>query len=131
MEHLPLSFRLATAVVKLLLLAANAHCFWLFHGKAARIKSAAGRWASLAGMIAGFALLGSSGMFQWDGELFGLDRQPGVWHLLSSVWTFGLFGGYCVALALRLPGWLRPRANPQPRQSSGAVSRRDVAPRLR
>jgi hypothetical protein len=92
MPHLPLAFRLATAAVKLGLLAVNAHFFWLLYRKAAREGSRAGKWASLAGMLLGFALLGCSGLFGWDQEWFGVERQPGFWRLAASVWTFGLFG---------------------------------------
>jgi predicted MPP superfamily phosphohydrolase len=130
MPELPLSFRLATAVVKLLLLAANAHCFSLLHRKAERKNSILGRWASLCGMVLGFVLLGWSGLFEWDQHLLGVERQPGFWHLLSSVWTFGLFGSYSIALALRLWARLKPRSKPQDQPgasgASGLVARRDL-----
>lgn len=126
MPLLPLSFRLATALVKLLLLAANAHCFWRLHRKAERNGSVAGSWAALAGMVLGFALLGCSGLFRWDEEFLGVERGPGYWHLLSSVWTFGLFGSYCIALVFRLVGRLRPKPKQELQPGSKAVSRRAV-----
>jgi hypothetical protein len=46
--------------------------------------------------------------------------------LLSSVWTFGLFGSYCVALACRMAGWLRPQPGPSLRPRSQKLSRREV-----
>ena len=127
MSSIPLSFRLATALVKLLLLAANGHLFWRLHRRAEKKGSAAGRWAALIGLGLGFLLLGFSGIFGWDEIWWG--RRPSFWHLLASVWTFGLFGGYCVALTIRLAGWLRAKWSKAPKRSEltpGAVSRRAV-----
>ena len=126
MPHIPLGFRLATAVIKLALLGANAHLFWRLHRKAAQKGSAVASWASLAAMLLGFALLGCSGMFRWDEAWLGVERQPGFWHLASSVWTFGLFGSYCVALIWRLAGWLRREPDSHAASGATGLSRRQV-----
>jgi uncharacterized protein len=126
MPPLPLSFRLATAAVKLLLLALNVHCFWLFHRRAERNGSTAGRWTALVGMVLGFMLLGSSELFQWDEAFLNVESGPNFWHLLSSVWTFGLFGSYCVAAVFYIWGRLRPKPSEPVQQGSGALSRRAV-----
>jgi predicted MPP superfamily phosphohydrolase len=125
MPHLPLGFRLATAAVKLALLAANGHLFWQLHRKAARKGSTAGKWASLAGMLLGFALLGCSGMFGWDEDWLGVEREPGAWRLAASVWTFGLFGSYCVGLAWRVAGLFRRKAA-RGGTVPGGLTRRDL-----
>ena len=117
-SSIPLSFRLATAIVKFLLVAANLHFFWHLHQRADRKGWSAGRWAALVGMGLGFLLLGYAGLFGWD-KLWN-QRRPSVWHLAASVWTFGLFGGYCVAFSFRILGWLKtkfakpPAARPAP-----------------
>jgi predicted MPP superfamily phosphohydrolase len=126
MPSVPLSFELATAAVKLLLLAANAHCFWFLHRRTGRKQSAMGRWAALAGMVVGFMLLGSSELFRWDQALLDVESGPTVWHLLSSVWTFGLFGSYCVALLFQLWNRLRPLPSAPVRQGSRTMSRREI-----
>jgi uncharacterized protein len=126
MPPLPLSFRLATAAVKLLLLALNVHCFWLFHRRAECNGSTAGRWTALVGMVLGFMLLGSSELFQWDEAFLNVESGPNFWHLLSSVWTFGLFGSYCVAAVFYIWGRLRPKPSEPVQQGSGALSRRAV-----
>jgi hypothetical protein len=126
MQTLPIGFRLAVAAVKLLLLAANTHLFWRLHRRAEKSASELGRWASLAGMGVGFALLACSGLFRWDEAILGVERRPGFWHLLSSVWTFGLFGSYSIALACRVAGWLRLKHDPPPQPLSQSLSRRDV-----
>jgi hypothetical protein len=118
------------AVVKLLLLAANAHLFWRLHRRAEKTGSVWGRWASLVGMGVGFVLLGCSGVFRWDEVWLGVERRPSFLHLLSSVWTFGLFGSYCVALAGRLAGWLRPKRAPSHQRRSQDLSRREVVSSL-
>jgi hypothetical protein len=126
MPPIPLSFALATAAVKFLLLAANAHCFWLLHRRARRSASAAARWAALAGMVLGFMLLGSSELFRWDEALLDVESGPTLWHLLSSVWTFGLFGSYCVALVFHAWNRLRPKVSAPPQRRSGTMSRREI-----
>jgi hypothetical protein len=130
MDHIPLNFRLATLVVKLLLLAANAHCFWLLYRKAERGGSVTGQWASLVGMVLGFGLLACSELFHWGQDLLAVQRQPGVWNLLSSVWTFGLFGSYAIALVLRLAGRLRAQSSEPAQHGPQSVSRREVVSRL-
>jgi predicted MPP superfamily phosphohydrolase len=77
-------------------------------------------------MLLGFVLLGGSELFEWDEVLLGVERQPSFWHLLSSVWTFGLFGSYCIALVSHLAGWLRPKPDAPAQAGSRAVSRREV-----
>jgi predicted MPP superfamily phosphohydrolase len=136
MPSLPLGFRIATLVVKLLLLAANAHFFWRLHRRARNKGSAAGSGAALVGMVVGFLLLGCSELFRWDEIWFAAERQPGFGRLLSSVWTFGLFGSYCLGAVCRLLSWLharRPRssspegtANPSLGTRHEEVTRRDL-----
>ncbi|MEX2300805.1 MAG: metallophosphoesterase [Bryobacterales bacterium] len=136
MPHLPFAFRLATALVKLALLAANGHLFWTLHRKAGQRGWKAASWAALACMPVGFALLGCSEMFRWDEAWLGVQREPGFWRLASSVWTFGLFGSYCVALFWRLArrlhrvGRQRGEAAPEGRAGSARPSRRHVVTTL-
>ncbi len=130
MPALPLSFRLATVAVKLLLLGLNLHCFWLLHRRAERNGSTAGRWAALVGLVVGFMLLGSSEMFRWDEAYLDVESGPTFWHLLSSVWTFGLFGSYCVAAVFEIWSRLRPKAGMVAQPGVGALSRRAVVSNL-
>jgi hypothetical protein len=113
-------------LVKLALLAANGHLFWSLHRKAARKGSALGSWAALAAMPIGFALLGCSGMFRWDKIWMDVQPGPGFWNLAASVWTFGLFGSYCVAAIWRVAGWLRRKRSPAGVAVPAGLSRRDL-----
>jgi uncharacterized protein len=79
-------------------------------------------------MLLGFVLLGGSELFEWDEVLLGVgaERQPSFWHLFSSVWTFGLFGSYCIGLVSHLAGWLRQKPDGPTQAGSRTVSRREV-----
>ena len=112
MRHLPFSFNLAVFVVKITILAAQAHLFVLLRRELPRRQVTAGRWPAYLLSGIAFLLVAGSPMFGDEMDFIGLGPAPRLWRLWGGIWVVGSFAAYCIIGAWSI--WRKLR-RPKPR----------------